>query len=173
MFEAFFADDEPEKKKKKPAEPAVPVSPAAAVAEIVATPAAVEPAKPAVKKTSVKKTTVKKTVTPSKKVTVVTSTEQIEASSSVSPTLGFQHTPALLELAQTSDKKDTEPTKTENTQAINEITGQLLETNKMEESENQLVDALDDNDDESQDNMIIISSSEGIMGALYIPIEIS
>lgn len=98
--------------------------------------------------------------------------------------LGFQHTPALLELAQSGSvkkdsaegniKTDSAPIPSDSQQApsevisvempgatkseaINQITGQLLETNKMEESENKLVESLEDNDDE---NMIVVSSSE-------------
>lgn len=75
--------------------------------------------------------------------------------------LDFQHTPALLELVNTNEKDSVEgaESKPDSSQAINEITGQLLETNKMDETENQMVDGLDD-DETDNDNMIIISSSD-------------
>lgn len=108
-----------------------------------------------------RKTTIKKkAATPAKKVPAA-------AAAAASPqetnngNLDFQHTPALLELVNT-DKKDSlegAESKPESSQAINEITGQLLEANKMDEQENQMVDGLDDDETDS-DNMIIISSSD-------------
>lgn len=135
----------------------VPTAAPAAIVEEIATKA------PAVKKANaVRKTTNKKKTVPApapaKKTpaTVASSTEEINNGN-----LDFQHTPALLELAN-SDKKDSlegADSKPDSSQAINEITGQLLETNKMDEQENQLVDGLDDDETES-DNMILITSSD-------------
>lgn len=129
LFEAFFADDEPPKKKK----------PAAVAVETVA--AAAAPAKPATKKTTVKKTPVKKT-TVKKTATVAPVTQKVQAAEQE---LDLQHTPALLELAQQNDKKDSEPTS---------------ETNKMEESENLMVEGLDDDNENEDKNFIQVSSSE-------------
>lgn len=93
LFEAFFADDEPE--KKKPAPVAIEV-----------TSAAPEPPKPAVKKTATKKTAVKKT--PTKKTPQAPAKESTETAEKEKPQ--FQHTPALLELAQhtAADKEQAE-----------------------------------------------------------------
>lgn len=129
LFEAFFADDEPPKKKK----------PAAVAVETVA--AAAEPAKPATKKTTVKKTPVKKT-TVKKTATAAPVTQKVQAAEQ---SLDLQHTPALLELAQQNDKKDSEPNS---------------ETNKMEESENLMVEGLDDDNENEDKNFIQVSSSE-------------
>lgn len=96
MFEAFFADEEPV--KKKPA--AVAIEP---------TTAAPEPPKPAVKKTNRKKSSVKKT--PAKKATSAPPKAESELSEKEKEKEKekpqFQHTPALLELAQQNDKGDT------------------------------------------------------------------
>lgn len=126
-----------------------------------------------------KKTQVKR-VPPPKKVTTSSTTEQIESSST------FQHTSALLELAQQTDKKDSVSNHSIQFNWILESLHQIIvlivsnlqaekttesssgekstetaETNKMEESENQLVEGLDDEpESESGDNMIIISSSD-------------
>lgn len=101
LFEAFFADDEPSPtaQKKKPT-----------------TPAPVEPAKPAVKKTNKRKSNVKKT-TATKKTTAAPPkpTESVEKDEEKPQ---FQHTPALLELAQqnadekvsSAEKIDSNPT---------------------------------------------------------------
>lgn len=83
-----------------------------------------------------KKTTVKKTVT------AAPVTEKVQAAEQ---SLDLQHTPALLELAQQNDKKDDELTS---------------ETNKMEESENQMVEGLDDDNENEDKNFIQVSSSE-------------
>lgn len=95
LFEAFFADDEPEKKK-----------PAPVIVEATSA-APVEPAKPAVKKTTTKKTITKKT--PIKKATTAApQKEQSETIEKEKPQ--FPHTPALLELAQqnAADKENAE-----------------------------------------------------------------
>lgn len=116
---------------------------------------------PVVKKANVvRKTTIKKKVVaaPAKKTSVTTASSTEETNNG---NLDFQHTPALLELAN-SDKKDSlegAESKPDSSQAINEITGQLLETNKMDEQENQLVDGLEDDETDS-DNMILITSSD-------------
>lgn len=133
LFEAFFADDEAPKKKKPAAVAVENVAAAAAAADT--------PAKPATKKTIVKKTAVKKT-TVKKTVTAAPATEKVQAAEQ---TLDLQHTPALLELAQQNDKKDAEPTG---------------ETNKMEESENIMVEGLDDDNENEDKNFIQVSSSE-------------
>lgn len=121
---------------------------------------------PAVKKSNVvRKTAPKKKVvqSPAKKVAAVAITEETNNAN-----LDFQHTSALLELANT-DKKDSfeggdANSKPDSSQSINEITGQLLEANKMEETENQMVDGLED-DETDNDNMIIISSSDDVKEA--------
>lgn len=97
LFEAFFADDEPE--KKKPA-------PAPATIEATST-APVEPPKPAVKKTGSKKTSTKKTST--KKTSTASPPKETETSEKKDKPQ-FPHTPALLELAQqtVTDKDSTE-----------------------------------------------------------------
>lgn len=74
LFEAFFADEEPQKKKK----------PETAAADEEATP------KPATKKTNKKKR--------------VTSTKKTTPTTAKPETPEFQHTPALLDLAQQSEK---------------------------------------------------------------------
>lgn len=135
----------------------------AAVVDEVATKA------PAVKKANVVRKTApkKKTVpAPAKKVPVTAAPAPpetvVESNDETSNgNLDFQHTPALLELVNTDKKESLEgaDTKTDSSQAINEITGQLLETNKMDETENEMVDGLDDDETEN-DNMIIISSSD-------------
>lgn len=91
--------------------------------------------------------------TPAKKTTVATSTEQSDSSS-----LGLKHTPALLELAQQSDKKETEKDGAPAQASSEQSTSPSAETNKMEESENQLVESLDD--DNEKEDMIFIASSE-------------
>lgn len=100
LFEAFFADDEPSPsaQKKKPTTAAPEVS--------------VEPAKPAVKKTNKRKTNVKKT-TSTKKVTAAPPkpAESVEKDEEKPQ---FQHTPALLELAQqNADEKVNSAEKTD------------------------------------------------------------
>lgn len=107
LFEAFFADEEPV--KKKPA--AVAVEP---------TTAAPEPPKPAVKKTNRKKSSVKKT--PAKKATSAPPKAESELSEKEKEKEKekpqFQHTPALLELAQQNDKGDaTEKIESDSTEA--------------------------------------------------------
>lgn len=102
LFEAFFADEEAEPaQKKKPSTTAAPVEVTSAA-----------PVKPAVKKSTIKrKTPVKKTV--SKKTTTATPpkpTESAEKDDDKDNEKGdekpqFQHTPALLELAQQSTEE--------------------------------------------------------------------
>lgn len=98
LFEAFFADDEPapSSQKKKPATTAAPVEVASA-----ATPA--KSAKPASKKTTTKrKTAVKKVI----KKTTPAPPKPAESAEKEDEKPQFQHTPALLELAQqSSDEK--------------------------------------------------------------------
>lgn len=97
MFEAFFADDEPAKKK-----------PAPVTVEATSAAAPVEPPKPAVKKTNTKKKVTKKT--PSKKTTTAAPPKPTETADKEKPQ--YPHTPALLELAQqtTADKDTAEKT---------------------------------------------------------------
>lgn len=133
---------------------------AVAVAEEVASVATKTPAPvPAKKANAVRKTVIKKknASSPVKKVPAAVA----PAAPAAAPAEGndgkldFQHTPALLELANT-DKKDSiegSEAKPDSAQAINEITGQLLG------AETQEVDPLDDDETEN-DNMIIISSSD-------------
>lgn len=93
MFEAFFADDEPSTtaQKKKPATTAAPVE--------VTSAAPAKSTKPASKKTSTKrKTTVKKVI---KKPTEA-SAKPADSAEKVDEKPQFQHTPALLELANQS-----------------------------------------------------------------------
>lgn len=98
MFEAFFADDEPEKKK-----------PAPATIEATST-TPVEPPKPAVKKTGTKKTSTKKTST---KKTSTAAPPKETGTSEKKEKPQYPHTPALLELAQqtATDKDTSEKTK--------------------------------------------------------------
>lgn len=63
-----------------------------------------------------------------------------------------------MELAQSSDKKDSE----KNDESAEQSTNPSAETNKMEETENQLVESL--NDDNEKEDMIFISSSDGQKG---------
>lgn len=96
LFEAFFADDEPSPsaQKKKP------------------TTAAPEPAKPAVKKTNKRKSNVKKT-TATKKTTAAPP-KPTESAEKDEEKPQFQHTPALLELAQqNADEKVSSAEKTD------------------------------------------------------------
>lgn len=99
LFEAFFADDEPVKKK-----------PAPVTVEATSAAAPVEPPKPAVKKTSTKKTSTKKTA--SKKTTTAAPPKPTESAEKEKEKPQFPHTPALLELAQqtTADKDTAEKT---------------------------------------------------------------
>lgn len=116
----------------------------------------VEEVKPTVPKAKpAKKTTAKK---PSvKKPAAVASAESAEK-----PQLPFQHTPALLELAQSNKKPSEENTKNDvsgeneisSETSINKITGQLLD----QQNDNEFLD--DSDEAEGDDNMIIISSSE-------------
>lgn len=165
LFEAFFSDDTPKKKKTKPTD-----APAAAVAAVAAEPvvaAVVAPiatvAEPIVEKVEEVKPTVSKPAKkPSvKKPSVKKPAAVASAESAEKPKLPFQHTPALLELAQSNKKGSDESTKHEASAeneinsgtAINQITDQLLDTN-----DNEFID--DSDESEGDDNMIIISSSE-------------
>lgn len=112
------------------------------------TPAA--PANPAVKKTGTKKLATKKTAT--KKVTTAAPAKK-PSESNEKDKPQFQHTSALLELAGAD--KDSAEKNSDSTETISDST----ETNKMEESENHLVDNMDDSE-ENADNMIIVSNSE-------------
>lgn len=99
LFEAFFADDEPSPaaQKKKPT---------------TAAPETVEPAKPAVKKTNKRKSNVKKT-TATKKTTAAPP-KPTEPAEKDEEKPQFQHTPALLELAQqNADEKVSSAEKTD------------------------------------------------------------
>lgn len=161
LLEAFFPDDEPAKKKVKPTE--APIVPAPNVPAVVAADeaaaaaaAAVEEVKPVATKTKpAKKSSAKKPA--AKKPAIVAPAEDVPVAVEKAPLGSFQHTPALLQLAQ-SNKKGTieESVKSEENEvvgsgpAINQIAGQLLDSN-----ENHFT--ADESDD---DGMIFIGSSE-------------
>lgn len=92
LFEAFFADDEPKPPKKKPA----PTT----AAPVTVKPAAKKP--PPKRKAPAKKTATKKTP--------AVAAKPIESEKEKPQ---FQHTPALLELAQQNDDKAETPVKIE------------------------------------------------------------
>lgn len=148
LFEAFFSDDTPPPKKKKTTTEA-PLAIVEEVKPVEVVKPAVVAAKPSTKpkKVAVKKPSVKKPA-------AVAVSEQVDIDSVEKTQLPFQHTPALLELA---NKKGTdENNKNEDNEingGINQIADQLLDTT----AENLYAD---DSDETGDDNMIIISSSE-------------
>lgn len=134
LFEAFFSDDTPAKKKTKPTveTPVVATVAATPAATVVETVAAVEEAKPTVtkakpaKKSSIKKAAVKKPV-------AVASVEKVSEVSAEKPQSPFQHTPALLELAQGLKKDEIKneingENDINSGSSINQITDQLLDS---------------------------------------------